>query len=260
MTYPLGIVLSGGGARGVAHVGVLEALREHGFEPDCASGTSSGAIAGALWAAGYDGPEMLRFFEERSPFRLSKLAVRKPGIIDTDKVVSDFRDYFPEDRFEALGKKLYVTATDLVQARMDVFESGPLIAPLLASSAFPGVFTPTEIDGHYYSDGGILANFPIEPLLGRCRHILGVNATPLRPITESDLDSMLDVTQRALEVGMHFTARTKFAHCDVIVSPAELSRFGTFDARRVREIRDIGYRATIEKLPEIEQALRPKSR
>lgn len=255
MDWELGIVLSGGGTRGVAHIGVLKALAEHGIEPDAVSGTSSGAIVGALWAAGYGPEEMLEFFEKRNPFKLSKLTLRKPGLIDTGKVVSDFRDYFPEDRFEALDKKLFVTATDIVEARMDIFDSGPLIAPVLASSAFPGVFTPTEIDGHRYADGGILANFPIEPLLGRCHHILGVYATPLRAIHEKDLDSMFEITQRALEVGMYFTAKIKFEKCDVVISPAELSKFGTFETRKLHEICEIGYEATLERMDEIERVL-----
>lgn len=104
MQYRLGIVLSGGGTRGVVHIGVLRALTEAGIEPDALSATSSGAIVAALYAAGYSSKEMLEFFEERGPFRLSKLSLLKPGFLDTEKSYADFLDYLPEDSFEALGK------------------------------------------------------------------------------------------------------------------------------------------------------------
>jgi len=87
-TPTLGLVLSGGGARGIAHVGVIDALRSHGLALDCIAGSSSGAIVGALAAASHSTETMLEFFQKASPFRLSVVTVRKAGILDTAKVVS----------------------------------------------------------------------------------------------------------------------------------------------------------------------------
>ena len=145
MRYQLGMVLSGGGARGLAHVGVLEALGEEGIEPQILAGTSAGAIVAALYAAGYSPAEMLEFFVRKNPFRVSKLALVKPGIFDTEKATADFLEYFPENSFEALGKPIFLTATDLVEARGEIFASGPLVPAILASASTPLVFTPTEI-------------------------------------------------------------------------------------------------------------------
>jgi NTE family protein len=251
MEYRLGMVLSGGGSRGLAHIGVLKALREEGVEPDCLSATSAGAIVAALYAAGYSPDEMLAFFETKHPYRVSKLALRKPGIFDTEKVVADFLEYFPEDSFEALGKKLFLTATDLVGARLEIFASGRLVRVLLASSSAPLIFTPTEIDGRWYSDGGIIDNFPVDPLLGLCDSILGVYASPLRPVDRADLKSSLAVSMRALEVGMYYNSRRKFHQCDLLICPGELSGYGNFDTRYYAEILDIGYRAARERMHEI---------
>ena len=93
-TSGVGIVLSGGGTRGLAHVGVLRALEEHGIRPERVAGTSSGAIVGALYAAGYDPPAMLEFFIRKNPFRLSKVAFTGPGIIDTDMLRLAWADNF----------------------------------------------------------------------------------------------------------------------------------------------------------------------
>lgn len=259
MTEPgsqrLGAVLSGGGSRGIAHIGVLRALLERQIEPDCLAGTSAGAIVGALYAAGYSPAEMLEFFETKSPFRLSKLALTKPGIIDTAKVVADFKEYFPENSFEALGKPLRIVATDILAGQPVVFDSGPLIPALLASSSVPIVFTPTEIDGRWFSDGGIVDNFPVSLLEDRCEVILGVYVSPLRPIEATDLSSSLAVLQRALEVRTYLSSHARFDRCDVLVCPAELTRFGTFDTKHLERIESIGYRAALAEMAAIETAL-----
>ena len=254
MRHRFGIVLSGGGSRGLAHAGVLELLAEHGLAPDVVSGTSAGALVGALHAAGYGSEDVLRFFEKTSPFRFSHLApFGKPGWIDTEKIRSDFLAFFPDDRFEALGKPLFVSATDLVNARLEVFSSGELIRPLLASASVPLVFTPTAIDGTLYADGGILDNFPVKPLEGLCDIVLGVYASPLNELPAKTLDDSIAVTQRALEIGMFLASRRKFRHADLVLCPPELTRFGLFDSKRHEEILEIGRRAAAERLDEIRE-------
>ncbi len=251
----LGLVLSGGGARGIAHIGVIDALRSQGLEPDAIAGSSSGAIIGALAAAGHSTETMLEFFHEASPFRLSAVTVRKAGILDTAKVVASFREYFPDDSFEALKIRLFLTATDIVNARLKIFESGPLIPAILASCSMPMVFTPTEVDGRWYVDGGVINNFPIEPLRGRCDVVVGHYASPLRSARQTDLNGLLAVSERALEVAMHSTSRQKFHECDVMLSCPELSRYGLFDTRHHREIFDVGRRATLAAMDSIKLAM-----
>jgi NTE family protein len=251
----LGLVLSGGGARGIAHIGVIDALRSHDIEPDAIAGSSSGAIIGALAAAGHSTETMLEFFQKASPFRLSVVTVRKAGILDTAKVVASFREYFPEDSFEALKIRLFLTATDIINARLRIFESGPLISAILASCSLPMVFTPTEIDGRWYVDGGVINNFPIEPLRGRCDVVVGHYASPLRSLREPDLHGLLAVSERALEVGMHFASKEKFHECDVMLSCPELNRYSLFDTRHHREIFEAGRRATLDAMDSIKRAI-----
>ncbi len=255
MRYRLGIVLSGGGSRGLAHAGVLRALAENGLEPDCIAGTSAGALVGALHASGRDSAEILRFFADANPFRMSRLALNKPGVIDSEKIVGSFHHWFPEDSFEALAKPLFVTGTDLLAGRLEVWSAGPLVRPLLASSAVPFVISPTRVDGRLYVDGGIVNNFPVEPLFGLCDAILGVHATPLSAPSEGDLNSTFAVSQRALEIGMFHASRRKFHHADLVISPAGLSRFSTFDTRRHAEIVEIGYQAALEQMDAIRALL-----
>ncbi len=255
--YGLGMVLSGGGARGLAHVGVLKALAEEGIEPEVLSGTSAGAIVAALYAGGHSAEETLEFFIHKSPFRLSRLALSKPGLFDTEKIIADFRGHFPDDSFEALSKPVFLTATDLIEARPEIFGAGRLIPAIVASASTPLVFTPTRIDGRWYSDGGITNNFPVEPLQGHCDAILGVYVSPLRRIGYGSLKSTIAVSQRAFEIGMYHNSKRKFHMCDLVLSPPELSRFGTFDMKHVKEILEIGYRAAREQMDSIVAVVRP---
>lgn len=260
MEYRLGVVLSGGGSRGLAHAGVLAALRDAGIEPDCISGTSAGALVGALYAAGYDDAATLEFFETTSPFRLSRLAAfGKPGLLDTSKIEDDLLKYFPDDAFEALDRKLFVSATDLVEGDVEIFSSGPLVRPLLASASIPMVFTPTEFGGRLFADGGIVDNFPIDPLLGLCDVIVGVYASPLSHLEEPAFDNSFEVTQRALEIGMFHASERKFHQADLVLAPSRLRRYGTFDSRRHAEIVELGAEVAREHLDSIRDLLdRPR--
>lgn len=253
--YRLGIVLSGGGSRGVAHIGVLRALLEQGIEPDCIAGTSAGAVIGALYAAGHPPETMLEFFREIEPFSFSHAAFGKPGLLDSMKFAPDFRRYFPDDRFEALQRKLSVVATDLLSGEAAIFESGPLVLPLLASSSVPMVYSPTEIDGRWYGDGGIIDNFPVRLLRHRCEVILGVHVSPMREVTISELDTTLSVLDRALEVGMFSRSRENFELCDLVVLPQDLIHYRLFDTKHLAAIEATGYDAAQAQLEGIKRLL-----
>ena len=255
MTYRLGIALSGGGMRGVAHAGVLAALAEHGLEPDCVSGTSAGALVGALYASGHPPSAVMEFFRERSPFRLSNLSLGKPGLLDSEKVRDDLAHYLPDDRFEALDRKLFVTATDILAGRPAVFSTGPLISPLLASAAVPFLFSPVDVAGRLYCDGGIVDNFPVGELNGMCEVIIGSYVGPLVRAAREDLDSAFALTQRALDIGIYLNSRARFHMCDVLLSPPQLSRFRSFEGGHLDEIYEIGYRAASDQMGAIRAAL-----
>ncbi len=255
MKHRLGIALSGGGLRGIAHIGVLEALREAGVQADCFAGTSAGALVGAMAAAGHSTETMLEFFEERNPFRLSKLALGRPGLFDTEKIVPDFVPLFPDDRFEALDKPLFVAATDLIRARPEIFASGPLVRPLVASSSVPLIFTPTTVAGRPYADGGLTNNFPVEPLEVLCDVVVGVYASPLRDIEPEALDSTLAVSHRAFDLGMFLSSRSKFHRCEVLVCPRELAEVPTFGKADVQRVFEIGLEAGRKQSGEVLQAL-----
>ena len=248
--HTLGLVLSGGGMRGVAHVGVIKALEESGLIPSMISGTSAGSVIGALYAGGHGWEEILEFFHKTSFFTLSKYAVGKPGLFDSSKFRGVFQDYFPEDSFEALQKKLFVTAADMLHGGGRLFQSGPLINTLLASSSVPGVFSPMEIDNILYCDGGIINNFPVEPLVPKCKRIIGVFVNPLSIMEPKELNTSLSVLERAIAMAGSNSSHEKFRSCDMVIEPKELKNYSLFGMNHVDEIFEIGYTAAKKAIHE----------
>ncbi|MGB3344204.1 MAG: patatin-like phospholipase family protein [Aequorivita sp.] len=246
----IGLVLSGGGARGAAHIGAIKALEEHNLFPTHISGTSAGAIVGALYANGVDWKEILNFFNTVPIFRPKKYARSKPGFINTETFYNSLKHYFPEDSFKALKKPLFVTASNVVDGSLKIFSKGQLIKPLLASASFPGVFTPIEINGSYYIDGGALNNFPIEPLKTECDKIIGVYVNPLKKIGINDLKHSFSVVERAYRIKAAYESTIKFKDCDLLICPEELTDFSVFDMNRIETIFNLGYAATKKILME----------
>src|SRR5436190_11520451 len=127
----INLVLSGGGVRGFAHLGVMKALDEMGVQVDRMSGTSSGAVAAAFIAGGYTPDECKQIFIKEKIFRKLR-GTFKPGLLKMDGLIPFLKMYFPENSFESLSKKLIVSATDIVTGKTTYFSEGELIRPLLA--------------------------------------------------------------------------------------------------------------------------------
>ncbi len=244
----IGLVLSGGGVRGAAHIGVVKALEEHGLYPTHIAGTSAGAIVGALYAHGYTCDEMLSFFKKVQILDFKKYARNKPGFIDSEKYYTIFNEFFPVDDFSSLKKSLTITATDILEGTLKTFSRGELIKPLIASATFPGVFAPIKIDDSYYIDGGTLNNFPVEYLKDICDTIIGVNVNPFKKVEITELKHFHNILERAFKLKSLKEDLLKFVDCDIVIYPEELSKYGTFDKKYLDEIFQIGYNTTKAKL------------
>lgn len=251
----IGLVLSGGGVRGVAHLGLLQVLEEIGVAPIAISGTSAGALVGAFRAAGHSVSTILEFFKTTPIFKMSHFSRSKPGFIDSDKFYPILKEFFPEDDFAALKTKLYVTATDMVRGKQRTFSQGQLIRPILASAAFPVVFTPVNIEGDLYTDGGALNNFPVEPLTGECELIVGSNVHPFKELQPADIRNTLSVMERLFHMSIHYHSVQKYHLCNVVIVPEGLGAYSTFDRAHFTEMYELGYKAADGKRSELEALL-----
>jgi len=237
----IGLVLSGGGVRGMAHIGLIKALRERDIEAKVVSGTSIGALVGALYANGHKVEDMLRFFKETPLFQYSFFTIIKPGFIDTERYEDIFKNFFPDNSFESLDKPLYVVATDLLSGKEKVFDKGELIRPLLASAALPPVFSPVEINNILYADGGIMNNFPIEYVKNKSEFIIGSNVSVTVPVQKKDLRNSFQLTGRVTSLMIHASNDEKLQQCDLFIEPSELDSIGVLDKKGIENAFNIGY-------------------
>lgn len=260
MNEKLGVVLSGGGVRGIAHIGFLKALEENGIHPKFISGASAGALVGALYAAGYSPGDMVNFFKTTPIFKFSFYSSSKPGLLDSEKYRIFFEKYFPENNFFALEKSLFVVATDLGNAHPHFFRKGNLIKPLLASAALPPLFSPVEIEGVLYADGGIMCNLPVEPLEKGCHRIIGSFVNPVRRLPKKHFTSTMKIFQRASDLRFYADSKSKFHLCDYVFEPQSLSKINLLDTRNIDKVFEIGYREALESMDDIVKALlQPKN-
>jgi NTE family protein len=251
----IGLVLSGGGYRGVAHLGVLKAMKELDIRPDYISGTSAGAIVGAFYSAGYGWQETLDFFRQADVISFRNYNFLKPGLLDSQSFVSLFEQYFPDNNFSALKIPLFISTTDLIASKTKYFYQGSLIQPLIASAAVPGVFSSVEIDGSLYCDGGVTNNFPTDPLLAFSDLIIGVYLNPIPNSTPDDLDSTRAILERAYVIMRDNASRPKFKDCSVLIAPEMLNKFNVLDSDHIDEIFEMGYREGLRSLLVFRQAV-----
>ena len=244
----IGLALSGGGIRGIAHIGAIKAFEEHGIYLTHIAGTSAGAIVGALYANGNSWQEILDFFKKVQIFRVDKYARNKPGFINTEKLYDSFISILAKDDFSTLEKPLHITATNLLDGTLKIFNKGELIRPILASAAFPGVFTPVKIKNDYYIDGGTLNNFPVDLIKPHCDKIIGIYVNPFGKVKIEDMKHSYNVLERAYKIRTANDYISKFADCDMVICPKGLNNFSTFSMKGMDTIFDIGYKAAKKEI------------
>lgn len=158
----LGLALGGGGSRGIAHIGFLQALEEAAIFPAFISGCSMGAVVGAAYAAGLAPSEIqkaacaLRFFD------LVDITNKPGGVLDTRKMRKLLSRYIGEQDFSELKIPFSCVAVDMIQQELVEFSSGNVVDAVVASSSIPSVFKPTEMDGMRLVDGGVLKRVPVD--------------------------------------------------------------------------------------------------
>jgi len=242
----VGLVLSGGGIRGIAHLGVLQALTEAGLKFCKISGTSAGSIVGSLYCQGIQPYEIFQIFLKTKLYKFLRPAFRHPGLISLDNTRALFLEYLPHDSFEGLKIPMVIAATNFSEGKLKYFSSGKLIDAILASSSFPGVFKPIIIDGKMFVDGGVLNNFPIEPIRKDCDFIIGSSCNHL-PVVNS-ISNFRRLFERAAIMSINSDMENKCQLLDVLIEPEGMGVTSMFDVKKTEEIYWISYNAALRKI------------
>ncbi|TDQ06678.1 patatin-like phospholipase family protein [Pedobacter metabolipauper] len=242
----VGIVLSGGGIRGIAHLGVLKAFINAGIKFSHISGTSAGSIAGAFYAAGIDPEEGLNIFIKTKLLRFIRPAVGSLGLINIEHTADLLKEYFPDDKIENLKIPLTIAATNFSEGELVYFNKGPLIRAIQASSCIPGIFKPIMIDGQMYVDGGILNNFPVEPLLKTCDFIIGSSCNHLKKVDK--ITNITSLMTRAGIMSINKDMEEKVKFCNVLIEPKGMGEISTFDMKKAETIYWLAYEETLKTI------------
>jgi NTE family protein len=238
----IGLVLSGGGARGVAHIGVIKALEEMGVEISMVSGTSAGSIVGALYANGLKPDAMFEIIKNLSVFRSVRPAWAWSGLLTMDGLRELLLKHIPENRFESLKLPLTVAATEIKKGHIHYFSEGELIPAIVGSCSVPAVFNPVQHQGGLFVDGGLLDNMPVRPLKGKCDFIIGSHCNHIS--SDFDVKNLKTVIERSLLLAINANTQASRNMCDVVIEPPHMDRFSSFEIAKAQEIFEAGYTFT----------------
>jgi NTE family protein len=238
----VGLALSGGGARGVAHIGVIKALEEMGITLSYVAGTSAGSIVGALYAFGYKPDEIFEIIKQVSIFRSVRPAWSWAGLLTMDGLKDLLNRYLPESSFEKLKIPLTIAATEFKKGETHYFRSGALVPAILSSCSIPAIFHPVSYNGGTYVDGGLFDNLPARALKGQADFIVGAHCNPIGE--DYDGSSLRLVVERSLMMAINANTMMSKQLCDVVIEPKGLNRFSSFEIAKAQEIFNIGYTYT----------------
>ena len=268
----IGLSLSGGGAKGFAHIGVLKVLDSLGVKVDYISGTSMGAIVGGLYASGYTGKEIEQivmdtdfyslianektrqetsFFNKSVdkyiltvPIKDGKINVLPKAISTGQKNIYMLKELFKNvstiTDFSKLPIPFMCVATNLESGKMKLFENGDLVSSIMASSAFPSLMDPVKINDSLYIDGAMTINYPSKPLKDKGIDIvIGVDLSQGLS-SRKDLQSAISILNQVIDFGIQKETKNQYNYTDINIHP-NLDGTGatSYDAKKA--ILDSGY-------------------
>lgn len=250
----LGIALSGGGARGIGHVGVLKALTENGIHPHYISGASMGSVVGAFYASGKTPEQMMDLFRHVRILKIFHLRVPMLGLSEMTFLRKILLKTLGKIQFEDLEKPFSLSVANLQTGEYEIIDSGDLIEAIVASSSIPLIFKPVIMNGMPYVDGGLINNLPVEPLEKKAKVIIGVSVVQ-RGVIDEPFDSFGEIATRCFALYNFQNIKPRLEKCDLVIEPLNKQKFHLFDFKNAEKIYQCGYEATLKLMPEILRVL-----
>lgn len=244
----LGLALGGGGARGFAHIGALDAFMQAGIRFDMVAGTSAGAFAGAAYCAGMSIQDIMKIVDDMEEKDI------RPGLSFVPRDMAAVEAYIEQKlgrlEFSMLKTPLYVVAVDLISARQVVISEGSVARAVCASCAIPGIFKPVIHNGRHLVDGGLLNTIPTDVLMARgAAKTVAVDVNSTRGNGTSSLRT-LDVLAASVRIMGTMAAAAGKISCDVLIS-LDLQKYSAHRKEGYREMIEIGRAAARERLDAI---------
>jgi NTE family protein len=250
-TPGIGLALSGGAARGIAHIAVLEVLEQDGIPIQAIAGTSAGSIIGALYAAGMPLPEIKRNLLNAKWQDVLKLTIPKQGMISSEGIYRFMEKILPVKKFSSLSLPFAAVATDLKTAEKVVITTGSIARAVQASCSLPIIFTPTEISRKILVDGGVASQIPVRTVreeLG-VKIVVAVNVN-YKALEFDEYDNLIKIATHLSVLWASRNAREEEKLADVVIQ-VNAKGIALYDLSKSKELLRRGRKAAEEKLPEI---------
>ncbi len=243
----VGLALSGGAARGIAHIGVLKYLKEKEIRPSCIAGTSAGSIVGGLFCSGKTVGEIEEVAVNISWKDLVKTLIPRKGLIDSKKLHKILKEHLGKISFDELEVPLVVNAVDLLSGEEIVIEEGVVADAVLASCAIPGIFTPVKRDKYLLVDGGMLDNLPAALLKDKdLDHIVSVNVGAQNPLQDKP-GTIFEILVQSFHIIRRQRDKAGYENTDTLIEP-DLGDIAFHDISQVEELIKRGYEAAKDAL------------
>lgn len=244
-TSSVGLVLSGGGALGFAHIGAIQAFEDHGIPISEIAGSSMGAIIGTIYCAGYTPAEMLKMIQNDKLYKITRLMTFRPTFLNSGlsthrMLQSLIRELIPHNSFEGLQRKMHICVVNLNHAEWEIVNSGNELDKWVAASAsIPGIFTSIKHEEQFYVDGGLLNNMPAQALEGRCNIIFGIDVIPHRE--PQDLKKPIDTVKASVRAVQHLNSSAGRKLCTYVIEPKGIDEFHEFSFESWHQLYHHGY-------------------
>ena len=243
----VGLALGGGGAKGVAHIGGLQALEEARVKPDYIAGTSVGAMVAAMYAFNVNINTIANIARDLTLAQITTFKLNKTGFFTADPLKEILIEYLGEVNIEDATIPLSIVATDLTSGEEVIFTEGPLADAVCASASIPGVYIPMRLNGRILVDGGIVQNVPIRPLKAMgAGVIIASQLGGVRAYEEPK--NVLDVMRNAFDIALSQRTKQEVKQADLLIA-MDLRDFSIADnTQRYDELFAIGYDTAAKEL------------
>lgn len=242
--YKNGLILSGGGTRGFAHLGVIEALHELGIQPDVISGVSAGAIVGAFVAAGIQPHDVLNIFKKGWFFQYTKIHLPVDGLLKLDGVKEIIAKEITVENIEDLNIPLHICVSNLNKGTAEYKNKGPLGDTVLASSSIPVLFAPVALGRYLYVDGGLMDNIPIAPVKSDCESLIVSNISPINP--RAKMKNLVQIATRTVYMSVNVKTEEVKKLADYYIEPRGIDTYDILLRKHADELFELGYKSTLE--------------
>jgi len=253
MKPKIGLALGAGGARGLAHIGVIQVLEEHRISVDMVAGSSIGSLVGALYAMGHDGNTLARFAQLCREKFFYDFTVSKMGIIQGNKIKELLSLITQRKRIEELPIPLAIVATNLTNGEKVLFREGYVADAIRASISIPGIFVPVEMDGKLLVDGSVVDRVPVSVVKQMGADIIiAVDISTLKKNVQ--VNSIVDVMLQSIDIMQHEIVRFHELNADIVIRP-NVSEYSLRSFESVSELIQLGREAAENQLAKIKEKI-----